>query len=139
MPTLDEIKARFADDRFATEAAGVEIVEAQLGHSVCVLPVRPHLLNANGVPMGGALFTLADFAFAVAENGHSDTITVSQNITITFLAAAKGKLLTAEAVCLKAGKRTCLYQVKITDDAGTYVAHMTVNGFNVGKFSLEKN
>ncbi len=135
MPTLEEIKARFSEDRFATQAAGVEIVEAEPGQAVCELPVRPHLLNANGVPMGGALFTLADLAFAVAKNGYSDDITVSQQISMTFLAAAKGKMLTAKATRIKEGKRTCLYQVDITDDTGVHVAHMTVNGFTVGKFN----
>ncbi len=129
MPTLEEIKSRFSNDRFATEAAGAKIIEAAPGRAVCVMPVQPGLLNANGVPMGGALFTLADFAFAVAANGYSDTVSVSQHISMTFLAPAKGTLLTAKAACLKAGKRTCLYQVDITDDSDVYVAHMTVNGF----------
>lgn len=135
MPTLEEIRTRFAEDRFAAET-GVEVVEAEPGRAVCVLPVNPKLLNANGVPMGGALFTLADFAFAIAVNGYSEDITVSQHISMTFLAAAKGSKLTAEAVCLKSGRHTCLYEVRVSDDLGTYVAHMTVNGYTVGKFNL---
>lgn len=131
MPTLEEIKNRFAKDCFATKTAGVEIAAAEPGKAVCVLPIHSGLLNANGVPMGGALFTLADFAYAVAANGCSEANYVSQNISMTFLAPAKGKILTAEAACLKEGHRTCLYQVDISDDAGTYVAHMTVNGFRV--------
>ncbi len=131
MPTLEEIKKRFSGDRFATETAGVEIMEAEPGRAVCIMPIQPKLLNANNVPMGGALFTLADFTFAVAANGFSETISVSQNVSMTFLATAKGKTLTAEASCLKAGRRTCLYQVDVRDDAGVYVAHMTVNGFTI--------
>jgi len=131
MPTLEEIKKRFAKDLYATEITGIEIIEAAPGKAVCRLPVRPGLLNANGVPMGGALFTLADFAFAVAANGHSESNSVSQHASITFLSPARGQILTAEAECLKAGRRTCLYQVKITDETGVYVAHMTVNGFTV--------
>lgn len=129
MPTLEEIRTRFTGDRYAVETTGVKIVEAEPGRAVCALALRPELLNANGVPMGGALFTLADFTFAVASNAYSEAIIVSQHISMTFLAPAKGQTLTAEAVCLKAGRRTCLYQVTITDDAGVFVAHMTVNGF----------
>ncbi len=132
MPNLEEIKARFAGDRFATEAAGAEIVAAEPGRAVCEAPIRPELLNANGVPMGGALFTLADFAFAVAVNGCSEAVTVSQHASITFLAPAKGRRLIAEAECLKAGRRTCLYQVTVRDDEGVYVAHVTVNGYTIG-------
>ncbi|MGN0402734.1 MAG: PaaI family thioesterase [Acetatifactor sp.] len=129
MPTLKEIKERFQRDRFATETTGVEIVEAKPGRALCKLSLRPELLNANEVPMGGAIFTLADFAFAVASNAYSEAMTVSQHASMNFLAAAKGTTLYAEAVCLKAGRRTCLYQINVTDDAGIFVAYMTVNGF----------
>lgn len=134
MPTLEEIRQRFAADIYACETTGVEILEAQPGEAVCRFTVEEKHLNANGVPQGGAIFTLADFAFAIAVNGHAEEITVSQHISITFLAAAKGRELTARARCLKAGRRTCLYQVDVTDEAGTYVACATVNGFTVGKF-----
>ena len=131
MPTLDQIRACFAGDRYATETTGVSIQEAQPGRAVCILPLRPGLLNANNTPMGGAIFTLADFAFAVAANGHSQSVTVSQHASVTFLSPAKGQTLTARASCLKAGRQTCLYAVEITDELGTYVAHVTVNGFTL--------
>ena len=89
-------------------------------------------MNANGTPMGGAIFTLADFAFAVAANGFAERVTVSQHASVTFLAPAKGKELRAEATCLKAGRTLCLYEVRITDELGVCVAHVTVNGFTVG-------
>ena len=131
MPTLDQIRACFSGDRYATETTGVTIQEAQPGRAVCTLPLRPELLNANHTPMGGAIFTLADFAFAVAANGHSQRVTVSQHASITFLAPAKGQTLIARAACIKAGRRTCLYAVDITDELDTCVAHMTVNGYTV--------
>lgn len=131
MPTPDQIRARFAGDRFATEAAGAAIVEAEPGRAVCSMPVRPVHLNANSVPMGGAIFTLADFAFAVAANGHSDRMTVTQQVSVTFLSASRGHTLTAEAKCLKAGRTTCLYTVEVTDELGAQVAHLTVNGYTM--------
>lgn len=118
MPELNEIRSRFAGDRFATEAAGAAIREAEPGRAVCVMPIRPVHLNANSVPMGGAVFTLADFAFAVAANGFSDRITVTQQVSVSFLSAARGSTLIAEARCLKAGRTTCLYAVEVTDDLG---------------------
>ena len=129
MPTLDQIRACFSGDRFATETTGCEIVSAEPGRAVCSMAVRPGLLNANSVPMGGAIFTLADFAFAVAANGHSTAVTVTQQVSVTFLAASRGKVLTAEASCIRAGRRTCLYAVDVTDELGTRVAYLTVNGF----------
>ena len=81
--------------------------------------------------MGGAVFTLADFAFAVAANGFAERITVSQHVSVTFLAPAKGRELRAEARCVKAGRTTCLYEVEVRDEAGTFVAQAMVNGFTI--------
>ena len=130
MPTMEELTKRFQGDRFAAQA-GVEIREAEPGRALCAMPLRPCHMNANNAPMGGAIFTLADFAYAVASNGFTDKIIVSQQVAITFLAPAKGKELLAEAKCLKAGRTTCLYEVDVRDELGTYVAHATVNGFTV--------
>ena len=131
MPTLDEIRERFAADRFAAEVTGVSIREAEPGRAVCVLPLGPGHMNANHTPMGGAVFTLADFAFAVAANAFAEEVTVSQHVSITFLSPALGRELTAQARCRKAGRTTCLYEVEVTDELGTYVAQASVNGFTV--------
>ncbi len=129
MPTLEQIRACMSGDRYAVEVTGVQIREAEPGRSVCALELRPELLNANHKPMGGAIFTLADFAFAVAANGHSIRVTVSQQVSITFLAPARGQVLIAEAKRLKEGRHTSLYAVDVTDETGVCVAHATVNGY----------
>ena len=89
-------------------------------------------MNENHVPMGGAIFTLADIAFAVAANGYSERKTISQHASITFLAPAKGGRLIAEASCLRVGRTTALYRVDVRDELDTYVAHATVNGYVIG-------
>ena len=132
MPDLEEIRTRFREDRFAVDVLGAEIQEAEEGRAVCAVRLQPRHMNANRVPMGGAVFTLADFAFAVAANAFSEKVTVSQHVSVTFLAPAKGERLLAEARRLKAGRTTCLYAVEVRDELGTYVAHATVNGFTVG-------
>ena len=86
--------------------------------------------NALGAVMGGAIFTLADFTFAVATNWQENP-TVSLNASITFLGKTKGKTLIAEAKKIRSGKTTCYYTVEITDELGSQVAHMTSNGFAV--------
>ena len=138
MPTLEEIKATSAADRFATEVVGVEIQSAEPGHAVCALKLRPELMNAAGIPQGGAIFTLADFTFAVSANAYSDRISVSMQHDITYFAPARGKTLLAESRCVRCGRSTCFYVVEITDDLGGKVAHMTVNGFVTEK-KIEKH
>ena len=131
LSSLKEIRQFFAADRFATEVTGAEIRLAEPGRSVCALTLTPRHLNAAGTPQGGAIFTLADFAFAVAANGYTEKITISLQHDITYLAPARGKELIATARCVKGGHHTGFYTVEITDDMGTNVAHMTVNGFTL--------
>ena len=132
--TLEQIRETFSQDRFATEAAGITITEVKKNYAKCEMVLKPIHLNARGAVMGGALFTLADFVVAVASNGYKEKPdTVAMHGGINFLSPAKGKVLTAEAVCIKAGRTTCLYEVTITDELGTLVAQTMINGFTVGK------
>ena len=129
MSDLEKIRDRFQRDRFATGAAGIVIDLAEPGKAVCSLTLEERHMNENNVPMGGAIFTLADFTCAIAANGHSEKKTVSQNASITFLPPAKGGKLIAEAFCLREGRATALYTVDIRDELGTYVAHASVNSY----------
>lgn len=124
---LSEIREIFGRDIYATETTGIYIESASKGRSVCSLDIRPELLNANGFVMGGALFTLADFAFAVASNYESMN-TVSVTSTISYLTVAKGGKVTAEAVCVREGRNVCFYDVMITDDTGRKVAKVSITG-----------
>lgn len=133
MADLEEIRNRFKNDHFATDATGVVIDSAQPGKASCSLTIEERHLNENNVPMGGAIFTLADITCAVAANGYSEKVTVSQQASITFLAPARGKRLIAEAVCLREGRTTALYSVDVKDELDTYVAHATVNAYVVGQ------
>ncbi len=129
MPTLEEIRNRFKNDHFATDATGIVIDLAEPGRAVCSLTLEERHMNENNVPMGGAIFTLADFVCAIAANGHSERNSDSQNVSITFLAPAKGKRLIAEASCLREGRTTALYTADVRDELGTYVAHAVLNAY----------
>ncbi|MDE6406744.1 MAG: PaaI family thioesterase [Lachnospiraceae bacterium] len=132
MSALEEIRSRFKNDHFAMDAAGIVIDSAEPGKAVCSLTLEERHMNENHVPMGGAVFTLADFTCAIAANGYSEKKTVSQHASITFLAPAKGKRLIAEAASLRDGRTTTLYTVDVRDELGTYVAHGTINGYVLG-------
>lgn len=84
MATLKEfLKA----DRFAT-CAGVELLEIKPGYARACMEVTDRHLNGGGVCQGGALFTLADLAFAAVANSRKK-LTLSVNANITFLRPAK--------------------------------------------------
>ena len=127
--TLDEVRERFSHDRFAT-VNGAVIDAVGEGYAKCSMALNETHRNALGAVMGGAIFTLADFAFAVAANWQEQPV-VSLDASITFLGKAKGNILIAEAKKIRAGRRTCCYMVEITDELGSQVAHMTSNGFAV--------
>jgi acyl-CoA thioesterase len=128
MTDLERAREYFGNDYFATRAAGIVIEEAAPGYARCSMRVERIHKNALGNVMGGAMFTLADFAFAVASNFDQKS-TVSQFSTITYLSAAKGDTLFAVAECIKSGRSTCFYKIEITDNLGTKCAYVTSGGF----------
>jgi len=127
LKTLEEVRKQFEADRFAT---GNGAVIEEIGHrsAVCSLVITDLHRNAMGAVMGGVYFTLADFAFAVAANWEKMGW-VSLRSDISFLGAAKGEKLIAEAVCVKAGKTTACYRVDVKDDLGNLAATVTATGY----------
>lgn len=127
MEDLNEIRKFFANDRFATENGAV-IEKVGENTATVSMNIEAHHRNAAGAVMGGAIFTLADFAFAVASN-HGKLGTVSLSANITFLKAAKGDKLTAKAECVRDGRTICYYRVTITDNTGALIAEVTTSGY----------
>jgi acyl-CoA thioesterase len=107
-------------DHFAAYA-GVELVSASPGQARAKLTLQPHHLNSLGLAMGGAIFTLADFAFAAASNSYG-TPAVAINVSITFIKAAHTGTLWAEARELAKNFKLGAYTVEVKDDAGELVA-----------------
>lgn len=123
-PTLEEIEAVFANDRFATEAAGCRVVSDERGRAVCSMELADVHRNAMGNVMGGAIFTLADFALAICCNiGEEPTVSVDSSIS--FFRSTQGASLTATAVCDKPGRHLGFYTVTVEDDLGKQIAKMT--------------
>ena len=131
MDNIEEIKEFFMKDRFATKN-GMYIESVGEKYAKCVMEITEDHKNALGALMGGVPYTLADFAFAVATN-HEGTPTVSLNSNMTYLAQPKGKVLFAEAVCVKDGKTTCCYNISISDELGTMIAQAVTTGFHLTK------
>mgnify|MGYP004525504241 FL=1 len=122
--SLERVQRIFSNDCFATETTGCRVVEAGPGHAVCELDVCERHLNEKGGVMGGAIFTLADFACAVASNiGEEPTVSVA--FSIQYLSAVKGKRLIATADARKNGRTLGFYDCVVRDDLGRDIAHVT--------------
>lgn len=122
-----DIKTFFDNDRFAKNA-GIELIEAGNGYAKASMKIEEMHLNGGNVVQGGALFTLADFAFAVAVNSHAKlTFSIQSNINI-FKSESSG-ILFAEAKEVFSHPKICNCQVDITNEKGELIATFTGTGF----------
>jgi acyl-CoA thioesterase len=122
----------FREDVFAVGTTGIRIEKVSEGYAKVSLPIDRHLQNATGHVMGGALFTMADFAFAIAAN-YNRPVTVTLSSQISYLAPAKGDTLYAETHCIRDGRRACFYEADITDNLGNEVAKVMSNGYRMSR------
>lgn len=104
------------------QSLGIEYVDLRRGYCRLRLRLQPHMVNFQGFPHGGVIFTLADVAFGAACNSHGDPA-VALSVTIDFLAAVtQDTALVAEAREVKQGRRAGFYEVSVTTEDGRAVA-----------------
>ena len=115
---------------------GVEIVERSKDRVVGKLLVREDLCTAGGILHGGAHMAFADALGAVggvlnlAPGARTTTLESKTN----FLGSAKvGTTVTGEATPLHIGRRSSVWQTRITNDEGKLLAlviqtQMTIEG-----------
>jgi len=109
---LKEIYDRFSRDRFAA-MCGMEIEEISKGYARTSMVVEDRHLNGVDIAQGGAIFTLADLAFACASNSHGP-VAVSINISMSFLKAVReGETLVAEAREVSLHRKIAVYEMEV--------------------------
>ncbi len=113
-------KNLFAADRYAA-LTGVEIIEAGKGYCKAKLEIEDKHLNAANVVQGGAIFTLADLAFAVASNSHGQ-LALAINVNISFLQGKSTGTLYATATEVDTPRRLGAYDVLVTDERNAIIA-----------------
>jgi acyl-CoA thioesterase len=134
---LEKFRTFFSADRWAAAAgARIDLVREDLVE--CSMEIADIHRNAGGAVQGGAIFTLADLAFAVHSNldmvcGADLGITVGQSCTISYLKSSRGKRLIARSVCLSRGRSMSVYRISVGDDLGVSIAEMIGNGFTTAK------
>lgn len=117
---MEKVKRFFANDQFAARN-DIELVSVTPGQAKAKMALHEHHWNGYGTVHGGAIFTLADFAFAAASNSHG-TVAVAINASISILKAGKTGTLWAEARELTKNAKLATYTVEVRDDAGDLVA-----------------
>ena len=117
---MDDAIARMKQDAFANHL-GIELLEAGPGRAKVQMAVKDEHRNSVGMVHGGVIFTLADYAFAVACNSHG-VIAVAVSCSISYFRPPLGAVLTAEASEVSLTRRLGSYTVRVTDTDGDLVA-----------------
>ena len=104
---------------------GMKLEELSPGFARVTMPMQPQYINFNGMIFGGIISAVADQAFAYATNSVINP-NVAAQFNIHFIAAAGEKdKLTAECRVVKSGKRVCVSEIRVTNQAGKLIATAT--------------
>ena len=117
---LQASRHHFENDRFAA-ASGMRLVELRPGFAKTSLIVEERHLNNVGTMQGGAIFTLADFAFGAASKT-AGKVAVAINTSLSFLKATRSGTLWAEATEISRSRKLSVCTVRVTNEAGELVA-----------------
>ena len=117
---MDDAIERMKQDAFA-RLLGVELVEAGSGRATVRMTVKEEHRNSVGMVHGGVIFTIADYAFAVACNSHG-VPAVAVQCSISYFRPPQGAVITAEASEVSLTRRLGTYTVHVRDTDGGLVA-----------------
>jgi 1,4-dihydroxy-2-naphthoyl-CoA hydrolase len=102
------------------ELLGIRFVEAEPDRVVAELTIRDALRTVGGALHGGTLMALADTVGAAATvlNLPPGATTTTLESKTNFLAAGRSGTVRAEATCVHRGRRTMVWQTRVTDAGG---------------------
>jgi acyl-CoA thioesterase len=130
--------AMWARDR-ASGGLGMAIERIAPGEAVLTMTVRDDMVNGHDICHGGFIFTLADSAFAFACNSYNVS-TVAASCDIAFLKAVRlGDTLSAAAYEIYRQGRNGIYDIVVTDQTGTAVAHFRGKSRTIGGPVIEED
>jgi len=103
-----------------SDSLGMRIVEATRDRVVAELPIRDDLRTVGGALHGGTLMAFADTvgATATALNLPPGATTTTLESKTNFFAAGREGVVRAESTPLHRGKRTMVWQTRVTDEGG---------------------
>jgi acyl-CoA thioesterase len=117
---ISKYQRQFDKDRFAKHN-GIYLVDATPGFAIVKMEVQEFHMNSVGVIHGGAIFTLADFAFAVASNSHG-RVALAIDAGISFFKALHSGVLTATAREISLNNRLGTYLIDVLNENEELIA-----------------
>lgn len=129
---INKAEQLLSNDRFAKSNA-IKLISVGEGVAIAEMTVSEEHLNGVDIVQGGAIFTLADFAFAAASNSLG-RIAVASHASISFFKGVSSGKLKAIAKQISSGKTLGTYSVDILDEEGTKIAFYTGTAFSKGNY-----
>jgi 1,4-dihydroxy-2-naphthoyl-CoA hydrolase len=127
MPAMDIAKLQNAHAGTLSETLGIRFVEATKDRVLAELTHRAPLTTVGGALHGGTLMAFADTVGAAATflNLPPGATTTTLESKTNFFAAGRGGTVRAEATPLHRGRRTMVWQTRVTDEAGRLLSLTT--------------
>ncbi len=126
----------FFDSAGFSRHNGIVTEEIREGYARMSLNLTADGLNLNGVVHGGLLFSLADLSAGAGAVTYGENVTTIDG-SINFIRPCTGGKITAEAEVIHKGRKTAVFSVNITNDAGKLLSHATITMFFTGKLPDE--
>jgi acyl-CoA thioesterase len=123
MAMTDDLKSiahHFANDGYAA-ANGMQLMELRPGYARTTLAVEARHMNNMGLVHGGAIFTLAAFAFGAASKT-AGKAAVGINTNMSFLRPVRSGVLFADATEISRSRKLSVCEVRVTNDKGELIA-----------------
>jgi uncharacterized protein (TIGR00369 family) len=125
-PAGVELMKAFVEGSPFANTLGLRPATIEPDHVILEMPFKEAIVTIGDVVHGGAISSLVDTAAtaaawtAVEDPGGARGTTVA--LSITFVAAARGQDVSADARVVRRGKTICFCEVDVVDAGGTLVA-----------------
>ena len=128
MEFFEQLKQFINENDTFGKSSRMKLTEVREGYAEAVMEITENSCNAVGTVQGGAIFTLADMAFAGAANSFGDKC-VAMSASVSFIRPGSGKFLRAEAKTVSKGRRSCVMDVEVKNEEDKLVAKLQFTGF----------
>ena len=128
MEYFEQLKQFINENDTFGKSSRMQLTAVKEGYAEAVMEITENSCNAVGTVQGGAIFTLADMAFAGAANSFGDKC-VAMSAAVSFIRPGSGRLLRAAAKAVSKGRRSCVVEVEVKNDDDKLVAKLQFTGF----------
>ena len=128
MEFTEQLKEFINENDTFGKSSRVKLLQIKEGYAEAEMEITENSCNAVGTVQGGAIFTLADVAFAGAANSYGEKC-VAMSAAASFIRPGSGKKLHAEARAISKGRRSCVVEVEVRNGEGKLVAKIQFTGF----------